>query len=205
VHYRNPHRRSIPQTVETSSRIEAQPPIHILSPILNSCYFLHVCTFARGSSMNYILSHEGNDPRTTCQIEISAFTTCADILFTLCFLASAIVALTICRAVFRGNLRPVAHALVSRHHKSRPLRTRQQDHSRTRQPTGISSTTALLIPTLAHDDRSRPVLVPFSAPAVSPSSLPCSSSYSRKTIQVTARLLASSSRSSPATNRGSSA
>jgi len=76
----------------------------------------HTKPTARGPLMNHILSHEGNDSRTTRQTDISAHylrlsnLRSADILFTSLFSASAIVAFTICRAVFHRNLQPVAHS-----------------------------------------------------------------------------------------------
>jgi len=123
--------------------------------------------------MNHVLSHEGNDSRTTRQTDILAHLSPPlqhPLIspLSLCFLASSIVALTICRAVSRRNLRPVAHSAPTRsslvttnlvhcaltarcwcppqrdNQPASPLRTRQQDHSPTHQPTEISSTTVLL-------------------------------------------------------------
>jgi len=158
----------------------------------------------------------------------------------LCFLASAIAALTICRTVFRGTFDQLPlclDALVSRRHKSRPLRTHcsllvlHSSRQPARYATALDDKTILplfsrrespqqwpylLIITLSHDDQVEPAPGPcflglsptsytFSAPVVSPSSSPCSSSYSLKTIQAIARRLANRSRKSPATNGGSSA
>jgi len=97
-------------------------------------------------------------------------------------------------------------ALVSRHHKSRPLRTHRSLPAlrSARQPACYATAHSTTQQDHSPTQTLSATFYPSSAPAVSPSSSLRSSSYSLKTIRTIARCSVSNSRNPPATNGGKS-
>jgi len=155
MHYRDPHRRSSPQNVEStsSSKVQTQPPTHILSPLLDICY---VCTSARGSLINHSRMKGTIRGRPVKPISPPLqhpilFTPlpsglCNCFLKASCTLHSSLITTKLVHRPLRCQ-RPTQRD----DQPATPLRTRQQVQSPTHQLTGVSSTTALLT-----HSRSRP-------------------------------------------------